>query len=191
MEGDEKDDLVELDNHALQLASRGFVVILPFYLDAQREQTEPSKARAAHRTWRRVALDAADAVAAEVGIATGNVILWGHGRGGGIALAAALQPESPVGGAVAVNIGGSPQDDAQGAGRPFLLFHSARSRLIPALGVRTMADRIQQREGRVRRIEIDAEADRLTVSHWCAVMDGTRSVLDQTQAARSVAVAGN
>lgn len=33
-----RDDVLALDDHAIQLASRGFAVILPFYLDAERER---------------------------------------------------------------------------------------------------------------------------------------------------------
>lgn len=175
-----RDDVSALDDHAIQLASRGFAVILPFYLDAEREQTEPSRARAAHRTWRGVALDSADAIAAEVGIQPGRVILWGSGRGGGIALAAALQPDRSVGGAVGINIGGVPQDDAQGIGKRFLLIHSSPSRLMPSQMVRSMADKIEERGGNVERVEIAAEAGEFETADWCRVMDSTRELLEMT-----------
>ncbi len=171
------DDIEILDNHALQMASRGFAVILPFYLQAEREN-DASRARAAHRAWRQVALDAAEAVAIESGVERNDVVLWGHSRGGGIALAAALEPGSPVGGAVSVNIGGYPQDDAQGTGRPFLLIHFARSSRLQPQQVKDMAEKIEERGGRVERLEIDVAEDEFARDDWCLIMDRTRGLLE-------------
>jgi len=185
-----EDDLIALDNHAIQLASRGFAVIVPFYLEAERAQDEPARARAAHRIWREVAVDAADAIASEMGLDTNRVVLWGHTRGGGVALAAALEPGSRVGGAVGVNIGGVPQDDAQGAGRPFLLIHSAHSSLLPARQVRSMGDRIRERGGQVDLLEIAADDGQFGPADWCRVMDGTRGLLERVAGSAAVVPTG-
>lgn len=182
-----EDDLVTLDNHAIQLASRGFAVIVPFYLEAERAQDEPARARAAHRIWRVVALDAAEAIATEMGFDAGKVVLWGHTRGGGVALAAALEPGSPVGGAIGVNIGGVPQDDAQGAGRPFLLIHSARSRLLPPHQVRSMGERIRERGGQAELLEIAADDGQFGPADWCRILDGTRGLLERVATSAAAA----
>ena len=176
-----EEDLNALDNHAIQLASRGFAVIVPFYLRAERGD-DPARARAAHRVWRQVALDAADAIAVEMGLAPGKVLLWGQTRGGGVALAATLEPGSPVGGAVAVNIGGQPQDDAEGRGRPFLLIRSATLSGQVSDQVRRMGDRIEERGGRVDRLEVAGDHDRLEGADWCRIMDATRGLLERVAA---------
>lgn len=175
-------DVFALDGHAIQLASRGYAVILPFYLEAEREQADPARRRAAHRVWRQVALDAADVLASEIGISPGRVALWGQGRGGGVALAAAMEPGSPVGGAVGLNIGGLPQQDAQGRGRPFLLIHPARSQDLPPSQVRNMASAIRDRGGDVERMEVAHDVDRFDMADWCRVMDGTRGLLERVAA---------
>lgn len=184
-----EEDVFALDGHAIQLASRGFPVILPFYLEAANGR-DPSRAREAHRVWRRVALDAADALAVEAGMGMERVVLWGQTRGGGVALAAALEPGSPVGGAVGLNIGGAPQRDAQGAGRPFLLIHPARSRDLPPRQVRDMASAIHDRGGDVERLEVAHDFDRFEPADWCRVMDATRRLLERVASSNSNPAAG-
>lgn len=174
-----RDDVSELDGHAIQLASRGYAVILPFYLRPGIRGDDPTTARNTHRAWRRIANDAATAVAAEMKLDSRRVLLWGKSRGGGVALATALEPDSTVGGAVGVNIGGAPQDDAVGTGRLFLLAHPARSARLPPREVMTMAERIQERGGIVERMEVAADHDQFATADWCRIMDGTRGLLER------------
>lgn len=174
-----REDVTALDAYAVQLASRGIYVVFPFYLQARGVGDAPSEGRAAHRIWRGVALDAASAIALEAELEPRHVALWGHGLGGGVALAATLEPDSPVGGAVGVNIGGSPQDDAEGGGRPFLLVHSARSSLLPPREVRTMAERIEERGGDVERVEVASDYGRFGRDDWCRTIDATRGLLER------------
>jgi dienelactone hydrolase len=174
-------EMIYLDDHALQLASRGVSVLLPFYLAADDgRDPEPARARAAHRTWRRVALDAAEALAAERGVSQRQVHLWGHTRGGGVAVAAALERGSPVGGAIAVQIGGRPQDSAEGLGRPFLLIY-APDALFPAAHGRAMADAIREDGGVVEEIRIGVPWESWAGAEWCAVFDHSRAHFDRSR----------
>lgn len=173
-------EMTYLDDHALQLASRGVSVLLPFYLAADDgRDAEAARARAAHRRWRGVALDAAEALAAERGLSRRQVHLWGHTRGGGVAIAAALEQGSPVGGAIAVQIGGTPQDSAEGLGRPFLLIY-APGPLFPAAQGRAMSDAIREDGGVVEEIRIGVPWEGWTGAEWCAVFDHTRGYLERS-----------
>lgn len=173
-------EMTFLDDHALQLASRGVSVLLPFYLAADDgRDEEPARARAAHRTWRRVALDAAEALAAERGLPPHQVHLWGHSRGGGVAIAAALEQASPVGGAIAVQIGGRPQDSAEGLERPFLLIYAPDAR-FPAAQGRGMADAIRGDGGVVEEVRIGTPWEGWATAEWCTVFEHSLAHLEKS-----------
>lgn len=69
-------DAPRFDAHAIQLASRGYHVLVPNYYDARAGQERRTGRDL--RTWRRVAADGATFLAAQPGVEAGRVAGWGY-----------------------------------------------------------------------------------------------------------------
>lgn len=164
------------DAHAIQLASRGYWVILPAYFDAD----APAQGRRLvnARAWRQAALDAADQLAGQPGVSPGRVALWGYSRGAGVALNAATVAESPVRSAVLVAGGGEIDGSLAGRNLSFLLMHARRDEAVPVRATLELAADLRQAGAAVEVQGLDFDGHQYDLPTWCAVMGRTRAFLE-------------
>ena len=165
-----------LDAHAIQLASRGYQVILPAYFDAD----TPAQGRRLvnARAWRQAALDAAGQLAARPGVSPGRVALWGYSRGAGVALNAATVAESPIHAAVLVAGGGEVDGSLAGRDLSFLLMHARRDEAVPVRATLELAADLREAGAAVEVEGLDFDGHQYDLSTWCAVMGRTRAFLE-------------
>ncbi|WP_332639078.1 dienelactone hydrolase family protein [Brevundimonas sp.] len=164
------------DAHAIQLASRGYHVILPAYFDA--DAPDQSRRTVTGRAWRQAALDAAGALAAEPGLSAGRVALWGYSRGAGVAVDAATAPGSPVRSAVLVAGGGGVDDSLAGRDLSVLLLHARRDEAVPVRATRALAQDLREAGAAVEIQALDFDGHQYDLPTWCAVMSRTRAFLE-------------
>lgn len=163
------------DAHAIQLASRGYWVILPAYFDAAR----PDGARqlVTARAWRRASLDAARFVAGQTGVQSGHVALWGYSRGGGLAVAAGLEADAPVAAVIGAATGGG-FEDAPRTDIPVLLLHARSDELVPASATRELGAGLQAAGVPVQIEELAFDGHRFDLPTWCSAFARTRQFLE-------------
>lgn len=171
-------DAATFDPHAIQLASRGYHVLVPNYYDA-----EPGKARRTARdmrVWRRAASDGAAWLAEQPGMEAGRVALWGYSLGGFLSGETAMEAD---GVAAAVSVAGGL--DAGEAGRdrravPLLLIHARRDPVISPASTRRWGDDLQHRGAMVEVQALDWEGHGFDGPTWCDIFGRTRAFLDRT-----------
>jgi dienelactone hydrolase len=164
------------DAHTLQLASRGYRVILPAYFDAARPDRRRSALTA--RAWSRAAADAAAAVAAEPGVDADQVALWGYSRGGGVAVRAGLAEGARIAAVIGVATGG----DIESGGRtdvPVLLLHARRDEAVPVSSTRALARALEASGHRVETTMLDFNGHQFDLPTWCDAFARTRAFLEQ------------
>jgi dienelactone hydrolase len=164
------------DAHAIQLASRGYQVILPAYFDAD----TPAQGRRLvnARAWRQAALDAAGQLAARPGVSPGRVAMWGYSRGAGVALNAATLPGAPVHSVVLVAGGGEVDGNLAGRDLSFLLLHARRDEAVPVRATLSLADDLRAAGVAVEVEGLDFDGHQYDLVTWCAVMGRTRQFLE-------------
>lgn len=167
------------DAHAIQLASRGYWVILPAYFDA----AEPDQRRrvVTARAWRQVALDAAAQLATKAGLTTDRVALWGYSRGAGVAADAATAPEGSVRRAVLAAGGGEVEGDVSGRGLSMLLLHARRDEAVPVRATLALADDLREAGAAVEVQGLDFDGHQYDLATWCDVFARTRAFLETDQ----------
>jgi dienelactone hydrolase len=163
------------DAHAIQLASRGYWVILPAYFDA----AAPDRSRPAvtARAWRQAALDAAGQLTSR-GVEADRVSLWGYSRGAGVALNAGTVAggvDRPV---VLVAGAGDVDGTLRGRGLSFLLLHARRDEAVPVRATRALADDLRGAGAAVEVQALDFDGHQYDLPTWCAVFERTRAFLE-------------
>lgn len=163
------------DAHAIQLASRGYWVVLPAYFDAAR----PDGARrvVTARAWRRVALDAARFLATKPGVREDSVALWGYSRGAGLAVSAGLQPDAPVSSVIGAATGGTLEEGPR-TDVPVLLLHARTDELVPASATRELGDALTAEGVPVEVQELDFDGHRFDLPTWCTAFAVSRRFLE-------------
>ena len=164
------------DAHAIQLASRGYRVILPAYFDAAAPDARRRTVTA--RAWRQAALDAAEALSAEPGMARGRVALWGYSRGAAVGADAATAEGSGVRSAILVAGGGVIEDDLAGRDLSVLLLHARRDEAVPVRATLRLADALREAGASVAVRELDFDGHQYDLATWCAVFGATRTFLE-------------
>lgn len=163
------------DAHAIQLASRGYWVILPAYFDAA--ATDRRRPAVTARAWRQAALDAAGQLAAR-GVAADRVALWGYSRGAGVALNAGTAAGSD-GRRVVLVAGAGDIDGRLGErGLSFLLLHARRDEAVPVRATRALAEDLREAGAAVEVQELAFDGHRYDLPAWCAVFERTRGFLE-------------
>jgi dienelactone hydrolase len=163
------------DAHALQLASRGYRVILPAYFDAARPDSR--RPAVTSRAWVRAALDAAAAVASEPGVNPDRVALWGYSRGGGVAVRAGFGEGVRIAAVIGVATGGEVED----VGRrdvPVLLLHARRDEAVPVSRTRDLARSLTDAGQQVEIGLLDFDGHRFDLPTWCDAFARTRAFLE-------------
>ncbi|WP_332658421.1 alpha/beta hydrolase family protein [Brevundimonas sp.] len=163
------------DAHAIQLASRGYRVILPAYFDVARPDQTRRTVNA--RAWRRAALDAA-AQLTERGVPGERVALWGYSRGAGVAVDAATLPDSGVRLVVLAAGGGSVEDGAAELDLSALLLHARRDEAVPVRATRALAEELRAAGATVEVQELAFDGHQYDLPTWCSVFSTTRAFLE-------------
>lgn len=169
------------DAHAIQLASRGYWVILPAYFDA----AEPDMSRrvVTLRAWRQAALDAAAQLAGKPGVAADRVALWGYSRGARVAVDAATLPDGGVRSAVLVAGGGAIEDGAAWRDLSVLMLHARRDEVVPVSSTLRQAAALREGGAAVEVQELDFDGHQYDLPTWCAVMGRTRTFMESRRRA--------
>lgn len=165
------------DAHAIQLASRGYWVILPAYFDAA--APDQSRRVVNGRAWAQVALDAAGQLALKPGVSAGQVALWGYSRGAGVAVNAAADPASSVRSVVLAAGGGSFDERIADRNLSFLLMHARRDEAVPVRATLQLAGDLRDAGATVEVQELDFDGHQYDLTAWCAVMGRTRAFLER------------
>lgn len=169
------------DAHAIQLASRGYRVILPAYFDAA--APDARRRTVAARAWRQVALDAVEALSAEPGMARERVALWGYSRGTGVGAGAATTSGAGVRSAILVAGGGAIEDGLAGRDLAVLLLHARRDEAVPVRATLGLAENLREAGAAVQVRELDFDGHQYDLPTWCAVFSATRTFLESRREA--------
>lgn len=177
-------DAGTFDPHAIQLASRGYHVLVPNYY-----QAEPGRERRTARDmrlWRGAAADGAAFLGARPRMNHERVALWGYSLGGFLAGETAMEAD---GVAAAVSLAGGL--DVGEAGRtvrtvPLLLIHARLDPVISAVSTRRWGDGLQRRGAVVEVHELDWDGHGFDRPTWCAIFGRTRAFLDRVLIDRGV-----
>ena len=170
-------DAPTFDPHAIQLASRGYHVLVPNYYDAA-----PGRERRTGRDlrlWRGAAEAGAAFLAQQPGMAPGRVALWGYSLGGFLAGETAMEAD---GVAAAVSVaGGLDVGEAGRGGRtvPLLLIHARRDPVISPISTRRWGEGLQRRGAMVEVQALDWDGHGFNGPTWCDVFGRTRAFLDR------------
>lgn len=170
-------DAGTFDPHAIQLASRGYHVLVPNYYDA-----EPGRERRTGRDmrlWRGAAADGASFLGGRPGMDPGRVALWGYSLGGFLAGEAAMETD---GVAAAVSVAGGLDVGEAGRDRrtiPLLLIHARRDPVISPMSTRRWGDGLRRRGALVEVQALDWDGHGFDRPTWCAIFGRTRAFLDR------------
>ena len=170
-------DAATFDPHAIQLASRGYHVLVPNYYDA-----EPGRERRTSRDlrlWRGAAADGAAFLAQQPGMNPDRVALWGYSLGGFLSGETAMEAD---GVAAAVSVaGGLDVGEAGREGRavPLLLIHARRDPVISPISTRRWGDGLRRRGAVVEIEALDWNGHAFDGPTWCDVFGRTRGFLDR------------
>lgn len=165
------------DAHAIQLASRGYWVLLPAYFDAWEPRATQRTVSA--RAWKQVALDAVRDLEARSGVEAGRVTVWGYSRGGGVALDAVTSPDSPSRSAILVASGGRPDSERVGSDLSILLMHARRDEAVSAQATIRSAEALREAGATVEINQLDFDGHQFDLATWCDVMSRSRAFMDR------------
>ena len=149
-------DAATFDPHAIQLASRGYHVLVPNYYDA-----EPGRERRTsrdRRIWRGAARNGAAVLAQQPGREPGRTALWGYALGGFLS--------------------GEAERDRREI--PLLLIHARTDPVISPMSTRRWGDGLQRRGAMVEVQALDWDGHGFDGPTWCDVFGRTRAFLDRT-----------
>lgn len=170
-------DAPQFDPHAIQLASRGYHVLVPNYYDARAGQARRTGRDL--RIWRRAAEDGARFLADQPGVDPRRVASWGYSLGGFLSGEVAMESE-----AIAAGISLAGGLDAGEAGRtrrevPLLLLHARRDPVISPASTTAWAEDLRRRGARVEVRQLDWEGHGYDHPTWCAIFAETRAFLER------------
>lgn len=169
------------DAHAIQLASRGYRVLLPAYFDAA--QPDPARRTVTARAWRQAALDAAEALQAEPGVAPGQVALWGYSRGAGVAVDAVTGPDGRAGRVILAAGGGSTDDGLEARALSALLLHARRDEAVPVRSTLALAEDLRGLGATVEVQGLDFDGHQYDLRTWCDAFRRTRAFMEGDRSA--------
>lgn len=164
------------DAHAIQMASRGYGVIMPAYFDAAAPDQRRRLVTA--RAWRQVALDAAAHLAERLPTEPDRVALWGYSRGAGVAVSAATASGGGVRSAILVAGGGSIEDNPAGGDLSVLLLHARSDEAVPVRATLRLAQDLRQTGAEVDVQMLAFDGHRYDLPTWCSVLSRTRAFLE-------------
>lgn len=172
------DDAHAFDPHAIQLATRGYTVLVPNIFDAR-----PYRARRNGldmNTWAAMGADAVRHVGTIAGVDPQKVGLWGYSLGGFLATDGSVSPDAPAAVAVGVSAGTDIWSEPTRGHRamPILLIHGRADPSVTPSSMRSLATNLRLRGATVEVQMIESSQHVLEGPIWCEVFQHTRRFLD-------------
>ena len=166
------------DPRALQLASRGYVVIMPQYYDATSSDT--ARDRRNMDRWRDVADDVATSAAALAGIDSRKVGVWGFSLGGWLAAESLMRNESlRAAVAVAAGVDVAPAR-SYSRSAPLLMVNADGDPVISSTSGREFAASLRSRGAEVETLTLDSRQHVFELPLWCQTFTASREFFDRT-----------
>lgn len=171
-------DAPAFDPHAIQLATRGYTVLVPNYFDAR-----PYRDRRTGqdiKLWSDTAADAARYVGSLEGVNPQKVALWGYSLGGYLATDPSVAPGAPAALAIGVSTGTDIWSEPTRGRReiPILLIHGRADPSVTPSSMRSLAANLRLRGATVDTETIEASQHVLEGPIWCDVFQLSRRFLD-------------
>ncbi|HEV2083235.1 MAG TPA: alpha/beta fold hydrolase [Brevundimonas sp.] len=166
------------DPHAIQLASRGYTVLMPSYFDARqwRQRFDGDDVK----EWSQASAEAVKFLASQPGVDPAKVVLWGYSLGGYIATDGSLTDYGTAAGAVGVSAGTDIFNNASRGSRaiPVLLMHGRSDRSVSVRSMEALARNLSVRGATVETELLDRQQHELDAPTWCHVFGRTREFLE-------------
>ncbi|MFA4892921.1 alpha/beta hydrolase family protein [Brevundimonas sp.] len=171
-------DAQRFDPHAIQLASRGYVVLVANYFDAR-----PFRARRTGvdmAAWARVGADAVRFVGGQPNVDPRRVALWGYSYGGFLATDGSVVPDAPAAVAIGLETGTDIWSEPSRGRRemPVLLMHGRADTAVSPSSMRSLAANLRLRGATVDIQMLDSGQHDLNPAAWCEAFRLTRGFLD-------------
>lgn len=172
-------DAPKFDPHAIQLASRGYVVLVPSYFDSRPWQQRRVTSRDMD-AWAQVGADAVRYVGGLPNVDPARVALWGYSYGGYLAVDDSVRPDAPAAVAIGVGAGTDIWSDPTRGRRevPILLIHGRADPRVRPNSMRDLAANLRLRGATVEIEMIDTNEHDINGPLWCEVFRYTRGFLD-------------
>lgn len=172
-------DAPRFDPHAVQLASRGYMVLVPSYFDA-RPWPRQGPAGREFTDWTKAGAASVRHVAAQAGIDPARVALWGYSYGGYLATDGSVREDAPAAVAIGVSTGQAiwNQNDRGRREIPVLMIHGRVDPTVSANSMQDLAANLRRRGAQVQTETIDAQTHVYDGPVWCDVFEYTRLFLD-------------
>lgn len=171
-------DAHSFDPHAIQLAARGYHVLVPNYFEA-RARKVPWRANDV-RQWEEAGHDAVAYMGTLEGVDPTRVGIWGFSLGGFVATDGSANPDSTARVAIGVATGSDISEPERGRRElPMMLIEGYST--FPVIAPATMRDLASnlRRRGATVEVQMLAGSDRsMTGAVWCEVFQHTRRFLD-------------
>lgn len=171
-------DAHSFDPHAIQLAARGYHVLVPNYFEARARQV-PWNGRDV-RLWEEAGHDAVAWMGTQEGVDPARVGIWGFSLGGFVATDGSAHPDSTARVAIGVGTGQDIFEASRGRRElPMMLIEGYSTfPVISAATMRELAANLRRRGATVEVQMLDAPGRSMTGPVWCEVFQHTRRFLD-------------
>ncbi|RZI99922.1 MAG: hypothetical protein EON90_09585 [Brevundimonas sp.] len=170
-------DVPRLETGVAQLASRGYVVLLPSYYDVSGRTASEVVMRnpLARDHWKQVGNDAVRYLASLPEVADDRVGSWGFSQGGFLAVDGAV-----IGGPAkaVVAVAGAGSLSRGSVATPVLLIAADHDPVITITSVNAMADALRRRGAPVSMETLHTTRHLFDAPIWCEVFDHTRRFFD-------------
>lgn len=166
------------DPHAIQLASRGYTVLMPSYFDArqwrQRFNGDDIK------EWSQASGEAVRFLASQPGVDPQKVVLWGYSLGGFLATDGSLTDYGSATGAIGVSAGTDIFGTTSRGSRsiPILLMHGRSDRSVSVRSMEALARNLGVGGATVETELLAGQQHELDAPTWCHVFQRTRQFLE-------------
>ncbi len=166
------------DPHAVQMASRGYTVLVPSYFDARPWRTRFNGQDI--RAWSEASLNAVRFLATQPGIDPQRVGVWGYSLGGFLATDRAMTDDTPAALAIGVSAGTAIYDNLSQGGRPIpiLMLHGRSDPSVSLSSMDQLAANLAVRGATVEKELFDANDHMPTPQAWCQVFQRSRAFMD-------------
>jgi dienelactone hydrolase len=168
-----QEDLPRYEAQVGRLASCGYTVIAPSYYDAAgpRSRNDPRLGD----KWAQVIDEAIIKVGSLEGVDSARVGVWGHGRGGGLALTNALDG---IAAKAVVSVSGSARAEHGRGTPPILLIAGDHNPDAPLSAAEVLARELRRREVTVTVASVPATLPEFEPAAWDAVFEHSRAFFD-------------